>query len=47
MEVSYRKMNRQQLADDTRRILQQNFPQSPYLQQEWRSDDAPWWRYWK
>ncbi|MGF6146992.1 Competence lipoprotein ComL precursor [Kingella potus] len=47
MELSYQKMNRPQLAEDTRRILQQNFPQSPYLTRSWKDNDAPWWRYWK
>ena len=47
MELSYRKMERPQLADDTRRILEKNFPQSPYLTRSWKDNDAPWWRYWK
>ncbi|TFV06922.1 outer membrane protein assembly factor BamD, partial [Bacillus stratosphericus] len=48
MESSYRKMNKTQLADDTRRILAQNFPNSPYLQKPWsESNSIPWWRYWR
>ncbi len=47
MELAYRKLDKPQLADDTRRILAQNFPQSPYLQKQWQPADMPWWRYWK
>lgn len=47
MEFSYNQMNKPQLAQDTRRVLQQNFPKSPYLQQNWKANDMPWWRYWK
>lgn len=47
MELAYKKLGKPQLAADTRRILQQNFPQSPFLTHEWHSDDMPWWRYWK
>lgn len=47
MELSYRKLQRDNLADDTRRVLEQNFPQSPYLNHSWKEDAMPWWRYWK
>ena len=47
MELSYKRIDRPQLAADTRRVLEQNFPQSPYLKQDWKADMAPWWRYWK
>ena len=47
MMTAYARLEKPELSSDTRRVLAQNFPQSPYLQQEWRSDDAPWWRYWK
>ena len=47
MESSYRKMDKPQLADDTRRILAQNFPNSPYLTKSWSDNNIPWWRYWK
>ncbi len=47
MELAYTRMGKQQLADDTRRILAQNFPNSPYLQNTWRANSMPWWRYWK
>ncbi|MDO5640729.1 MAG: outer membrane protein assembly factor BamD [Neisseria sp.] len=47
MELAYNRMGKQQLANDTRRILAQNFPSSPYLQTPWRGNAMPWWRYWK
>ncbi|MDO4879089.1 MAG: outer membrane protein assembly factor BamD [Neisseria sp.] len=47
MEMSYQKMGRAKLAEDTRRVLEKNFPKSPYLQHTWKEDAAPWWRYWK
>lgn len=47
MKYSYEKMNQPQLANDTYRVIQQNFPNSPYLQKDWRANDMPWWRYWK
>ncbi|QMT30929.1 outer membrane protein assembly factor BamD [Alysiella filiformis] len=47
MVFSYKKMDKPQLAEDAERVLQKNFPQSPYLQKDWVPDDMPWWRYWK
>ena len=47
MVFSYEKMGNAQLAEDTKRVLQQNFPNSPYLTKPWEADDMPWWRYWK
>ena len=47
MVYSYGKMGNVQSAEDTRRVLQQNFPNSPYLQKPWAANDMPWWRYWK
>lgn len=47
MEQAYQRLNKPQLAEDTRRILSQNFPNSPYLQTGWKLDSMPWWRYWK
>ena len=47
MELAYKKLGKQQLADDTKRLLLTNFPGSAYLQQPWRPDDMPWWRYWR
>ncbi|MCF7521643.1 outer membrane protein assembly factor BamD [Neisseria sp. ZJ106] len=47
MELSYKKLGKPQLAEDTRRVLAHNFPNSPFLQHDWKPDDMPWWRYWK
>lgn len=47
MEYSYQKMGNEQLAQDTRRVLQQNFPESPYLKKTWAAQEMPWWRYWQ
>ena len=47
MIFTYNKMNKPQLADDSRRVLEKSFPQSAYLQKGWVADDMPWWRYWK
>lgn len=47
MIASYKKLNKPELAEDTARVLQTNFPQSPYLTKDWKPDSMPWWRYWK
>ena len=47
MMTAYARLEKPELSSDTRRVLAQNFPQSPYLQKEWQPDDIPWWRYWK
>lgn len=44
---TYDKMGNQVLVEDTRRVLQHNFANSPYLTQSWKPNDMPWWRYWK
>ncbi len=47
MELAYKKLDKPQLAGDTRRVLETNFPQSPFLQHQWQPNDMPWWRYWR
>ena len=47
MELAYKKLDKPQLAADTRRVLETNFPQSPFLQHQWQPNDMPWWRYWR
>lgn len=44
---AYARLDKPQLSADSRRVLEHNFPNSPYLQKPWQADDAPWWRYWK
>lgn len=45
--VAYQRLDKPDLAEDTQRVLAQNFPNSPYLQKSWQPDTMPWWRYWK
>lgn len=46
--AAYQNLGEQKLSDDAKRVLGQNFPNSPYLQNPWRDhNDIPWWRYWK
>ncbi|MCO6504665.1 MAG: outer membrane protein assembly factor BamD [Snodgrassella sp.] len=48
MVSAYQNLGEQQLSDDAKRVLVQNFPNSPYRQMPWRDrNDIPWWRYWK
>ncbi|HFC8517184.1 outer membrane protein assembly factor BamD [Neisseria weaveri] len=47
MELAYIRLDNKQLAEDTHRILEKNFPSSPYLTKPWQLDAMPWWRYWK
>ncbi|HFC6400960.1 TPA: outer membrane protein assembly factor BamD [Neisseria meningitidis] len=46
LELAYQKLGKPQLAADTRRVLETNFPKSPFLTHAWQPDDMPWWRYW-
>lgn len=47
MAYTYDKMGNAQLKNDTDRVLQTNFPNSPYISKPWQANDMPWWRYWK
>ena len=48
MVAAYKKLNEQKLSNDAKRVLAQNFPNSPYLQKTWHNqNEIPWWRYWK
>ncbi|GAB4403253.1 MAG: outer membrane protein assembly factor BamD [Rhodoferax sp.] len=42
----YDALNLVQLRDDTRRVLEQNFPNSPYLTLGHKPSDKPWWQFW-
>jgi outer membrane protein assembly factor BamD len=35
-----------QLRDDTRRVLETNYPQSPYLTGSAPASSKPWWQVW-
>ncbi|WP_180683418.1 outer membrane protein assembly factor BamD [Tepidicella baoligensis] len=43
---SYEALGMNDLAADTRRILESNFPQSPFLTQGFQRDRGPWWKLW-
>jgi outer membrane protein assembly factor BamD len=43
---SYDALGMAQLRDDTRRVLEKNYPQSPYLTGGTRASQKPWWRFW-
>lgn len=47
MASSYEKLGLEQLRDDARRVLRQNFPNSPYLTaQGLREKQRAWWQFW-
>lgn len=43
---SYDKLNMPDLRDDARRVLEKNYPQSPYLTQGFKTKEQPWWKFW-
>jgi outer membrane protein assembly factor BamD len=43
---SYAALGMTQLRDDTRRVLEKNFPRSPYLAGGERTVSKPWWQLW-
>lgn len=44
---AYDRLELKELRDDARRVLKQNFPQSPYLEGEIGSAATrPWWKFW-
>lgn len=45
--TAYDKLGMTQLRDDSKRVLQLNYPKSHYLQQPWAVEEMPWWRFWK
>lgn len=46
MFKSYDALNLPVLRDDVRRILEKNYPQSPYLTQGFKAKSQPWWKFW-
>jgi outer membrane protein assembly factor BamD len=46
MMLSYDALNMPQLRDDTKRVLEKNFPKSEFLARGFKSKDSPWWRLW-
>jgi len=46
MLKSYEALDMTQMRDDTRRVLEKNFPQSLYLSQGFKAKTQPWWKLW-
>ena len=43
---SYDALNMPQMRDDALRVLENNYPQTPYLTQGFKSKTQPWWKLW-
>jgi len=43
---SYDALGMTALRDDTQRVLEKNFPQTPFLVQGYKSKNDPWWKIW-
>ena len=46
MVRSYDALGMTQLRDDTRRVMETNFPRSSYLSRGFKSSQEPWWKVW-
>ena len=46
MVKSYDALGMTALRDDTQRVLEKNYPQTPYLLQGFKSRNDPWWKIW-
>ena len=46
MIKSYDALNMTQMRDDTRRVMEKNYPQTPYLSQGFKAKAQPWWKLW-
>lgn len=46
LQRSYDALGMQQLAGDTRRVLEKNYPQSGFLTRGTRSGQQAWWKFW-
>jgi outer membrane protein assembly factor BamD len=43
---SYEALGMTQLAADTRRVMEKNYPKSEYLARGFKKSDEPWWKVW-
>jgi outer membrane protein assembly factor BamD len=43
---SYDALGMTQLRDDTRRVMEKNYPGSDYLTRGFKPQDQPWWKFW-
>ena len=46
MVRSYDALGLDQLRDDSRRVMERNYPKSEYLTRGFKSAQDPWWRFW-
>ncbi len=46
MVLSYDALGMTQLRDDTKRIMDKNYPKSEYLARGFKAKDSPWWKVW-
>jgi outer membrane protein assembly factor BamD len=46
MVLSYEALGMQQLAGDTKRVMEKNFPQSEYLTRGFKPKQSSWWQFW-
>ncbi|MGA8515232.1 MAG: outer membrane protein assembly factor BamD [Burkholderiaceae bacterium] len=46
MLQSYGALGMTQLRDDTKRVMEKNYPQSEYLSKGFKSSANPWWKLW-
>jgi outer membrane protein assembly factor BamD len=46
MLKSYDALGMSALRDDTQRVLEKNYPKTPYLVQGFKSRNDPWWKIW-
>lgn len=46
MVKSYDALGMTALRDDSQRVLEKNYPQTPYLVQGFKSKNGPWWKIW-
>ncbi len=46
MVLSYDALGMAQLRDDTKRVMEKNFPKSDYLARGFKAKDSPWWKIW-
>ncbi len=47
MYQSYDKLGLVQLRDDTKRVLEKSYPDTPYLYRERAATNKSWWKFWK
>lgn len=46
MVKSYDALGLTQLRDDTQRVLEKNYPQTPFLTRGFKGNMDPWWKFW-